>query len=124
MKTNNKISTNELEYETPENINTEEINFVNEKYKIMKNVLEKDNSYRNLNITSPQIKIRKMKKRTDLILNNVDNSLLNDKNVLTIIKTGCYKKINLQKIKKKKIGDKISKTEMVRKSKNKIRKSR
>ena len=122
LKTNNKISTNELEYETPENINTEEINFVNEKYKIMKNVLEKDNSYRNLNLTSPQIKNRKMKKRTDLILNNVDNSLLNDKNVLTIIKTGCYKKINLQKIKKKKIGDKFSKTEMIRKSKNKIRK--
>ena len=129
FKKKNQINSKTFNVVTPEKNNIEQENFINENYEMMKNQMEKKNSYIDINLTTPQKKYKTMKKRNNLLMKNLDNSSYIEKEFVTIIKTqnGYVKKLNISKKKDNKLNyshyDKLCKTEETfkNKTKNKIR---
>ena len=101
--------------------------FNEEKYYNNDKMIENNKIHQNI---TPQKKSKEMRKKTDLLMKNLDNLSFNDKDVLTIIKTssGFFKrKLNVSKIKENLINnenmkEQFYKTEEDSFSKNKMRK--
>ena len=129
FKKKNQINSRTFNVITPEKNNKEQENFINENYEMMKNQMEKKNTSKDINLTTPQKKYKSMKKRNNLYIKNLNNSSYIEKELVTIIKTenGYVKKLNISKKKDNKHNyykyDKLCKTEETfkKKTKNKIR---